>query len=52
MMAVKLNTADEEDFDPRPFVESGWEKKARRMGGDGNKKRLRKNDESEVAYYS
>lgn len=61
MMAVKLNTADEEDFDPRPFVESWWEKKARRMGGDGNKKRkapeqqeelTSENDESEVAYYS
>jgi hypothetical protein len=39
MMAVKLNTAEEGQFNPDPFVKSWWEKKQRRIGGDGERKR-------------
>ena len=38
MMAVKLNTAEEGEFNPEPFVKSWWAKKQRRLGGDGIKK--------------
>ena len=39
MMAVKLNTPEEGEFDPVPFIHSCWNKKVRRIGGDGKRKR-------------